>query len=88
MIIIASRKDDHDVTNTISQTLLAASPLIVDLEIHDIEGIGLTIARKLKEAGIVSMMDIAVASADEPAPNLTYSQKERCFLLSHPFFSI
>ncbi|MGB8935666.1 MAG: hypothetical protein WCC17_11235 [Candidatus Nitrosopolaris sp.] len=46
MIIITSRKDDHDVTNTISQTSLAASSLIVDLEIHNIEGIGLTIAGK------------------------------------------
>ena len=67
-----SKKVDHDAINTISQTSSIASPPIVDLEIHDIEGIDPTTAGKLKEAGIVSVMDIAVDSADEIAPNLTY----------------
>ena len=31
-----------------------------DLEIQDIQGIGPTTAKKLKEAGIVSVMDLAV----------------------------
>src|SRR5215469_541189 len=43
-------------TNEISET----SP---DLEIQDIQGIGPTTAKKLKEAGIVSVMDLAVKSA-------------------------
>ncbi|HKG87862.1 MAG TPA: helix-hairpin-helix domain-containing protein, partial [Nitrososphaeraceae archaeon] len=48
-------------TSTISEI---SSP-IIDLEIQDIEGIGPTTAKKLKEAGIVSVMDLAVASSDE-----------------------
>ena len=36
-----------------------------DLEIQDIEGVGPTTAKKLKEAGIVSVMDLAVTSAEE-----------------------
>lgn len=69
-----SQKGDHDdVTNreTISQT----SPPIEDLEIHDIEGIGPTTTKKLKEAGIVSVMDLAVASAEELAIDI-HSPKE------------
>jgi hypothetical protein len=44
LIIITSRRDNHDVTNTISQTSLAVSIIIVGL--HNIEDIGLTIAIK------------------------------------------
>src|ERR671922_657406 len=47
----------------------------VDLEIQDIEGIGPTTARKLKEAGIVSVMDLAVASADELAVDINSSKE-------------
>ena len=56
--------------NTISET---SSP-IIDLEIQDIEGIGPTTAKKLKEAGIVSVMDLAVASSDELAVDLNSSK--------------
>jgi predicted flap endonuclease-1-like 5' DNA nuclease len=35
-----------------------------NLEIQDVEGIGPTTARKLKEAGIVSVMDLAAADVD------------------------
>ena len=41
-----------------------------DLEIQDIQGIGPTTAKKLKEAGIVSVMDLAVTSADELAVDI------------------
>lgn len=37
LIIITSRRDNHDVTNTISQTSLAVSIIIVGL--HNIEDI-------------------------------------------------
>jgi DNA repair protein RadA len=47
-----------------------------DLEIQDIQGIGPTTAKKLKEAGIVSVMDLAVTSADELAVDINAS-KER-----------
>jgi DNA repair protein RadA len=69
-----SQKVDHDdVRNmeTISQT----STPIVDLEIHDIEGIGPTTTKKLKEAGIVSVMDLAVASAEELAIDINSSKE-------------
>ncbi len=57
-------------TNTISEI---SSP-IIDLEIQDIEGIGPTTAKKLKEAGIISVMDLAVASSDELAVDLNSSK--------------
>jgi len=55
-------------TNEISET----SP---DLEIQDIQGIGPTTAKKLKEAGIVSVMDLAVTSADELAVDINASKE-------------
>jgi DNA repair protein RadA len=51
------------------------SPTVVDLEIQDIEGVGPTTARKLKEAGIVSVMDLAVASSDELAIDINSSKE-------------
>ena len=68
-------------TNTLAQiqTLKTqhhpSSPsTVVDIEIQDIEGVGPTTARKLKEAGIVSVMDLAVTSADELAVDLNSSK--------------
>src|ERR1700745_1475344 len=46
-----------------------------DLEIQDIQGIGPTTAKKLKEAGIVSVMDLAVTSADELAVDINTSKE-------------
>src|SRR5919109_2051391 len=46
-----------------------------DLEIQDIEGIGPTTAKKLKEAGIVSVMDLAVTTADELAVEINASKE-------------
>src|SRR5213080_3133730 len=46
-----------------------------DIEIQDIEGIGPTTAKKLKEAGIVSVMDLAVTSADELAVDINTSKE-------------
>jgi len=67
-----SRKDVDDVPDTTSK----ASPTpVVNLETHDIEGIGPTTAKKLKEAGIVSVMDLAVASADELAIDINTSKE-------------
>jgi DNA repair protein RadA len=48
---------------------------VSDLEIQDIEGIGPTTVRKLKEAGIVSVMDLAVASAEELSIDLNSSKE-------------
>jgi DNA repair protein RadA len=65
----------NDVTSQTSTTSSSSSPsTVVDIEIQDIEGVGPTTARKLKEAGIVSVMDLAVTSADELAIDLNSSK--------------
>src|SRR5438128_4248825 len=68
-------------TNTESE---ASPPLpIIDLNIQDIEGIGPTTAKKLKEAGIVSPMDLAVASAEELAERINTSKESAAsFIIS------
>ena len=48
---------------------------ILDLEVQDIEGIGPTTAKKLKDAGIVSPMDLAVASVEEIAMDINISKE-------------
>jgi DNA repair protein RadA len=57
---------------TVSET---SSLDIIELEIQDIEGIGPTTAKKLKEAGIVSVMDLAVATADELSVDINASKE-------------
>ncbi|HKG30295.1 MAG TPA: helix-hairpin-helix domain-containing protein, partial [Nitrososphaeraceae archaeon] len=54
--------------NVVSQT--SSTSTVVDIEIQDIEGVGPTTARKLKEAGIVSVMDLAVATAEDLSVDL------------------
>ena len=68
---IKSVKND---SNVLSETSSSSSP-IVELEIQDIEGIGPTTARKLKEAGIVSVMDLAVTTAEELAVDINASKE-------------
>jgi DNA repair protein RadA len=68
---VANDDTSHNSTSSSSSTVVAA----VDLEIQDIEGVGPTTARKLKEAGIVSVMDLAVASADELAVDINSSKE-------------
>jgi len=70
---IADKVDNNG--STIYETTSTSSPTVIDLEIQDIEGIGPTTARKLKEAGIVSVMDLAVASAEELAVDLNSSKE-------------
>jgi DNA repair protein RadA len=43
---------------------------LLDLEIQDIEGIGPSTTKKLREAGIVSVMDLAVASVEDLAVDI------------------
>jgi DNA repair protein RadA len=47
----------------------------LDLEIQEIQGIGPTTVRKLKEAGIVTVMDLAVSRADELALDINVSKE-------------
>jgi DNA repair protein RadA len=45
-----------------------------DLELKDVEGIGPTTAKKLKEAGIISVLELAVTSADQLAIDIGCSK--------------
>ncbi|HEX6379483.1 MAG TPA: helix-hairpin-helix domain-containing protein, partial [Nitrososphaeraceae archaeon] len=60
----ADSNTEYDITeqNNVMPHTSSVSPTVVDLEIQDIEGVGPTTAKKLKEAGIISVMDLAVAS--------------------------
>ncbi|HEV2876320.1 MAG TPA: helix-hairpin-helix domain-containing protein, partial [Nitrososphaeraceae archaeon] len=53
----------------------SVSPTVVDLEIQDIEGVGPTTAKKLKEAGIISVMDLAVATAETLSVDINSSKE-------------
>src|SRR5438034_9560668 len=56
---------------------------ITHLEIQDIDGIGPTTAKKLKEAGIVSPMELAVTTADELATAINISKESAAaFIIS------
>jgi DNA repair protein RadA len=63
------------VVNTDTESEASSQLPILDLKIEDIEGIGPTTARKLKESGIVSPMDLAVASAEELAERINTSKE-------------
>ena len=73
----SNRKKTHgDDSRTIPETLPSPSSThLPDLEIQDIEGIGPTTAKKLKEACIISVMDLAVTSADELAVDINASKE-------------
>ncbi|MDQ3838157.1 MAG: helix-hairpin-helix domain-containing protein, partial [Thermoproteota archaeon] len=67
-----SKNAEYDITeqSNVMPNTPPASPTVVDLEIQDIEGVGPTTAKKLKEAGIISVMDLAVASSEELAVDI------------------
>ena len=67
--------ESDNITNDVSSQASSTTPVVIDLEIQDIEGVGPTTARKLKEAGIVSVMDLAVTSSDELAVDLNSSKE-------------
>jgi DNA repair protein RadA len=70
---IKSVKNDSNILSETSSS--SSSSPIVELEIQDIEGIGPTTAKKLKEAGIVSVMDLAVTTAEELAVDINASKE-------------
>src|ERR671930_2507402 len=68
--------DDYNTcANTITESETSLPSSTVELDIKDIEGIGPTTAKKLKEAGIVSVMDLAVTSAEELAVDINASKE-------------
>lgn len=75
-----SEKEDNDnIINTeTSLTTLSEQSQINDLtnlEIQDIEGIGPTTTKKLREAGIFSVMDLAVAGVEDLAVDINASKE-------------
>jgi DNA repair protein RadA len=48
---------------------------IIDLDIQDIEGVGPTTAKKLRDAGIISVMDLAVSSAEELSESINATKE-------------
>ena len=58
-----------------SESKSNANVAIIDLDIQDIEGIGPTTAKKLKDAGIISVMDLAVASAEELSESINATKE-------------
>ena len=73
-VTMETESNNDTVQKNNANTISESSSPIIDLEIQDIEGIGPTTAKKLKEAGIVSVMDLAVASSDELAVDLNSSK--------------
>ena len=67
-----SELDNNNDSTTIYNTNEKMSA--IDLEIQDIDGVGPTTAKKLKEAGIVSVMDLAVTSAEQLAVDINSSK--------------
>jgi len=74
--VLSTKVNEYSSTNSDSENSASSSSpsTVVDIEIQDIEGVGPTTARKLKEAGIVSVMDLAVTSADELAVDINSSK--------------
>jgi DNA repair protein RadA len=66
----SSEYDNNDPTIYNTNEKMSA----IDLEIQDIDGVGPTTAKKLKEAGIISVMDLAVTSAEQLAVDINSSK--------------
>ena len=73
---VIKNSDDYNTSaNAITEPDASLPSSTVELDIQDIEGIGPTTAKKLKEAGIVSVMDLAVTSAEELAVDINASKE-------------
>ena len=46
----------------------------ISLEIHDVDGVGPTTAKKLKDAGITSVMELAVTTVEQLAVDINSSK--------------
>jgi DNA repair protein RadA len=75
---INTESDSHNNARDNEETLISEDRSIIDasdLELKDIEGIGPTTAKKLKEAGITSVLELAVISADQLAIDIGCSKE-------------
>ena len=76
------KEDNENTENTVMNSDASLSSLseqsqitdLTNLEIQDIEGIGPTTAKKLREAGIFSVMDLAVAGVEDLAVDINASK--------------
>ncbi|HKO64343.1 MAG TPA: helix-hairpin-helix domain-containing protein, partial [Candidatus Nitrosocosmicus sp.] len=81
----SERIKDEDVVSAlssespeISDNDLESKPvptIIDDLDIQDIPGIGPTTAKKLRDAGVLTVMDLAVASSEELSVEINSSKE-------------
>src|SRR5919202_1144621 len=71
--------DNSSMKNNINA--ISESSPASDLEIQDIEGIGPTTAKKLKEAWVVSVMGLAVATAEELAVDSNSSKESTALFI-------
>ena len=56
----------------------------IDLELQDVEGVGPTTAKKLKEAGITSVMELAVTTVEQLAVDTNSSKDSAAaFIMEH-----
>jgi len=62
--------DEDEESSKTEATELAGTAELLDLEIQDIEGIGPSTTKKLREAGILSVMDLAVAGVEDLAVDI------------------
>jgi len=62
--------DEGEESSKTEATELAGTAELLDLEIQDIEGIGPSTTKKLREAGILSVMDLAVAGVEDLAVDI------------------
>jgi DNA repair protein RadA len=68
-------KAGHYTTNDSGDNIGKRFPIgEIDLEIQDIEGVGPTTAKKLKEAGITSVLELAVATIEQLAVDINCSK--------------
>ena len=70
--------DGLDVSNTTTTTTVdskSISTIIDDLDIQDVPGIGPTTAKKLRDGGILTVMDLAVASSEELSVEINSSKE-------------
>src|SRR5690349_13210692 len=66
--------DDLGVSNADSSSK-TVSAIIDDLDIQDVPGIGPTTAKKLRDGGILTVMDLAVASSEELSVEINSSKE-------------
>jgi DNA repair protein RadA len=77
------KRNEGDTSSTKNDKVNAFNVNGIDLEIQDIEGIGPTTAKKLKEAGIESVMDLAAKSAEQLALEIeSHKDTAAAFIMS------